>query len=67
MISKIGLAVRAYRKWANVAIWDPTQNTEDSFATKIEEICEHYGISDFELLAAIDVLSNRGIDRWFQE
>lgn len=67
MISKTGLALRAYQKWARVAIWDPEKNTEDSFATKIEEICKHYGISDFELLAAIDAMANRGIDRWFKE
>jgi len=66
MITKTGLALRAYRKWARIAIWNPEQNTEEAFSTKIEELCTYYGISDFELLAAIDAMANRGIDRWFQ-
>jgi hypothetical protein len=43
-LNKAALAVKKYRHWANVAVWDDTIPV-GHFKLKMNEVCSQYGIT----------------------
>lgn len=53
MVSKLGLAARAYYRWAEVAILDASI-PRSSYRNKINEVSEKYGIPSDDILNFLD-------------
>ena len=54
MVSKLGLAARAYYRWAEVAVWD-VSIPGSAFRSKVNEVAEQYGFTSLEILKYLDL------------
>ena len=65
MVSKLGLAARAYYRWAEVAVWDASI-PGSAFGNKVNEVAEQYGVTDAEILNFLDLRCDRLCEKAYQ-
>jgi hypothetical protein len=65
IITKLTSAIKEYRRYADVAIWDPETfaNGRNLLMEKISELSEKSDISDISIHIAMDTISNRYLNR----
>jgi len=64
-MNKIALAAKAYRKWANIAIWDD-KATNEVFENKIVELSIQYNVSVSEIKDMLTLMTDRLFAKVYQ-
>ncbi len=62
MVSKLGLAARAYYRWAEVAVWDISIQGS-AFRSKVKEVADQYGVTDIDILKYLDLRDERLLEK----
>jgi|LakMenEpi03Aug12_release.lakeMendotaPanAssembly.Ray.scaffolds.fasta_scaffold641067_2 hypothetical protein len=57
MISNKGFATKAYIRWAEEAIWDPSFVTKSPF--KLQELSEKYQVTEWDIIEMLDIRADR--------